>query len=109
MTDVILYPANDSEFAQQAAGDKPAIVYYWAPWCVPCKSLAPIVERFAAAVSGKINVVKVNADDHNDWAQRYGVSGLPTLLFMRRGQPVKRLSGTQTLAKIQEAADEILA
>lgn len=109
MTDVISYPNTDAEFAQQTSGAKPAIVYFWAPWCVPCKSLAPVVEKFAADTAGTLTVVKVNADDHTDWAQRYGVSGLPTLLFMKDGEPVKRLSGTQNLAKIQETARELLA
>ncbi len=62
----------------------PAIVDFWAPWCGPCRMVAPTLDKLAKEYSGKLLVAKVNTDEHAEWAQRYGVQGIPTMLFVAR-------------------------
>ena len=71
----------------------PVIVDFWAPWCGPCKMVAPILEKLAKEYAGKIIVAKVNTDDNPEWAGKYGVQGIPTMLFISGGKIVHRQVG----------------
>ena len=72
---------------------QPVLVDFWAPWCGPCKMLGPIVEKVAAANSGKAKFVKLNTDDNLTLAGKYQVSGIPCLILFKDGQPVDRIVG----------------
>jgi thioredoxin 1 len=72
---------------------QPVLVDFWAPWCGPCKMLGPIVEKVAAANSGKAKFVKLNTDDNPTLAGKYQVSGIPCLILFKDGQPVDRIVG----------------
>ena len=94
--------ANVLEFTQSnwedevAKSDKPVLVDFWAPWCGPCRALAPTIDKIAGQFAGKIKVGKLNTDDHGDLAVKYGISGIPQLLFFKGSdQPVERLVGLQ--------------
>lgn len=69
------------------------LVDFWAPWCGPCRRVSPMLEDLAQALAGQVRVVKVNVDRHQLWAQRLGVSAIPTLVLFREGQMVGRLDG----------------
>ena len=71
----------------------PAIVDFWAPWCNPCKMVAPTLEKLAKEYSGKLLVAKVNTDDNPDWAGKFGVQGIPTMLFVSGGKVIHRQVG----------------
>lgn len=63
----------------------PVVVDFWAPWCQPCKMIAPVLEKLAAEYDGKVTIAKVNTDENPEWAMKYGVQGIPTLLFIKDG------------------------
>jgi thioredoxin 1 len=77
----------DSEFEKKVLQSQiPVIVDFWAPWCGPCKMVAPILDKIAKEYDGKLTVAKVNTDENSEWAQRFGVQGIPTMLFVAKGK-----------------------
>lgn len=71
----------------------PVIVDFWAPWCGPCKMLGPILDKMAKEFAGKLIIAKVNTDEQQEWASKYGVQGIPTMLMMKDGKIVHRQVG----------------
>jgi len=71
------------------------VVDFWAPWCGPCKMQSPILDRVADAVAGKAAIVKVNIEDHNDLAGRFGVRSIPTILIFKDGKVIQTFVGMQ--------------
>jgi thioredoxin 1 len=83
----------DKEVAQS---DKPVLVDFWAVWCGPCRALAPTIDKIADQFAGKVKVGKLNTDDHQEVAIRYGISSIPqVLLFKGSDQPIDKVVGVQ--------------
>ncbi|MPM46560.1 Thioredoxin [bioreactor metagenome] len=87
----------------------PVIVDFWAPWCGPCRAVAPILDKVAKDYAGKLIVAKVNTDEDSENAQKYGVQGIPTMLFVAGGKVIHRQVGSAPESSIRTAVDEFLA
>jgi len=103
-----LVEAGESEFDEAVASRVPVLVDLWAPWCGPCRMVAPGVERAAVELAGRLKVVKVNVDVAPGVSARFAVQGIPTLLILRDGEPVARQVGAlppdQLLAWVRQAS-----
>ena len=86
---------------------KPVLVDFWAEWCGPCKALAPILDEVAQTIGDKANIVKVNVDENGPLAQKFGIRGIPTLIFFKNGEAVKTLVGMQPKAEIIKSIEEL--
>lgn len=99
---------TDVEFDKEVIQAKtPVLVDFWAPWCAPCRMIAPIVEELAQEYEGKVRFTKVNVDENPLTASRYGIRSIPTLLVFKGGKPIRQVVGTapkHELRKHLEAA-----
>jgi thioredoxin 1 len=87
---------NESNFEQEVLNsDVPVLVDFWAPWCGPCRLIAPIVEEIAEEMAGKAKVVKVNTDENPNLAMKYGIRAIPTIMVFKNGRVVDTRVGVQ--------------
>ena len=100
---------TDSDFEQEVLkAAKPVLVDFWAPWCGPCRMVAPIVEELADEYAGKVDFVKMNTDDNPNTAIKYGIRSIPTLLVFKGGEPVGQIFGFRPKSDLKKRLDAVV-
>jgi thioredoxin 1 len=101
---------NDANFDQEVLNsEQPVMVDFWAVWCGPCKAIAPIVDGVAQAYAGKLKVAKVNVDQNGATPSRYGIRGIPALLFFKNGKVADQIVGYVPQNVIEDKIQRLLA
>ena len=86
----------------------PVVVDFWAPWCQPCRMIAPVLEKLASEYADKVTIAKINTDENPAWAMKYGVQGIPTLLFIKDGQVKDTIVGVASIPIIKSKMEGLL-
>jgi len=95
---------SDGDFKSTVLeSQEPVLVAFWAPWCGPCKAIAPALEDLATRYKGKVKVAKLNVDDNQQTAQSYGIRGIPTMLIFKGGQVVEQIVGAVPKSRLEES------
>ena len=110
MAAVGVFEVSDATFEQEVLkSSQPVLVDFWAVWCGPCKAIAPVVDSLATAYAGKLKVAKVNVDENGATPSRYGIRGIPTLLFFKDGKVADQVVGYVPQNVIEEKVQRLLA
>ena len=101
---------SDNEWdAEVLSSDTPVLVDFWAPWCGPCKMVAPVVDELAEEYDGKVKFVKLNTDDNIETASKYGIRSIPTLMVFKGGEAVEQVVGFRPKSELKKSLDKALA
>lgn len=107
-SDLIIHVSDESFDADVLKASGPVVVDFWAPWCGPCKQIAPILDEVAGEKQGQVTIAKINIDDNPNTPGKYGVRGIPTLMLFRDGNVQGTKVGAVNKAKLTEFIDEHL-
>ena len=100
---------GDDTFEQEVLkSSTPVLIDFWAPWCAPCRAIAPVVEEIARDYAGRLKVLKMNVDDNPRTPSRYGVRGIPNLIIFQGGQVKEQIVGACPKAQLVKAVDQVV-
>jgi len=100
---------TEDNFDNHSNGDKPLIVDFWAPWCGPCRMVGPIVEELATEMEDRVTIGKLNVDENNELSQKFNVSSIPTILFIKNGKEAGRHVGAGSKDTLSRKFEEWLS
>lgn len=101
---------TDASFDQEVLkASTPVLIDFWAPWCAPCRAIAPLIDDLAGEYQGRLKVVKINVDDNPETPGRYGVRGIPNLLIIKGGEVKEQIIGAVAKATLVKAVDSAIA
>ena len=89
--------------------DVPVLVDFWAPWCAPCKQMAPILDELAGELEGKVKIAKLDVDSNSQTAGKYNIMSIPSLLFFKNGEVVDQVTGAIPKAQLVQRIEKALA
>ena len=99
--DKVLHVTDSNFESEVLKSDKPVLIDFWAPWCGPCKAIAPSIDELANEYDGKVKFVKINVDDNPQTPSQYHVRGIPTLMLFKDGKPVATQVGAVSKAQLE--------
>jgi thioredoxin 1 len=100
--------SDDNFQAEVLEAEQPVLVDFWAPWCGPCRMVAPVLEEIAAEQAEKLRVVKLNIDDNQRTAAQYGVMSIPTMIVFKNGQPAKTIVGAYPKKRLEAELEPLV-
>jgi thioredoxin 1 len=106
MTQTEPLTVGDGDFDKVISENDLVIVDFWAPWCGPCRMVAPVLDELAQKYSGMLTIAKLNVDDNQQTAQRFGVMSIPMLIFFKGGQPVDKVVGALPKEALEQKINE---
>ena len=98
---------NDASFESEVLKENlPVLVDFWAPWCGPCRAIAPVIEELAQEFEGKVKILKMNVDENPSTPSKFGIRAIPTLILFKNGEAVEQVTGAVSKASLKQMLSE---